>query len=63
MKWEYLQTSSAANLKKLGEDGWELVQVIPSGKAAFGGIYDERWVFKRQVPVKEPWVAAEDPNE
>jgi hypothetical protein len=42
MKWEYLVTGSTANLKKLGEDEWELIQIVPAGKAAFGGIYDER---------------------
>jgi hypothetical protein len=48
-KWEYLVTNSACRLEKLGEDGWELIQVVPSGKSLFGGTYDERWVFKRPI--------------
>lgn len=32
-KWEYYRTEDDTSLNALGEDGWELVSVIPSEKA------------------------------
>ena len=42
------------NLSKLGEEGWELVAIVPAssyaGPSTAGFTTDETWVFKRPKP-------------
>lgn len=68
-KWEYkvINTQRSAGffssykwdidveemLPELGEEGWELVNVIPEssawGENNTGATTDEKWIFKRQI--------------
>lgn len=43
-KWEYLVSHTEEELTRLGQEGWELVSVVPAANAT------DRFYYKRPAP-------------